>query len=366
MHPYIVFLVLYLLMNILLIVSPFLAKKSIQFGIAIPEPHQADESLGALKKGYMRWSALLTLIGIALFFSISPWKGETQFASALISAIVFALIAHGALYFAYYSKTKKLKASKGWQTQFPSATKVAVDMSFHKQKKTYSNLWFLIHLGIIAGTAIYLIAIYDRIPSVMATHFDFQGHADGFSKKSFASVFDLSIFQLLLLGIIVFTNWMTEMSKQQNDPSNPKQSLANNIKFRKITSLFLMVLSFIITAFFSLLKLSSVLEAGSDFIGTSSFVFLILLFGTIILFIGMALRAKQSSFSAETTIAPMDDDRYWKLGSIYYNKKDPALFVEKRHGIGYTINMGRPIGWVIFFFPFVIIALIIWLAAAAG
>ncbi|MEJ2665034.1 MAG: DUF5808 domain-containing protein, partial [Spirochaetia bacterium] len=42
-----------------------------------------------------------------------------------------------------------------------------------------------------------------------------------------------------------------------------------------------------------------------------------------------------------------DDDRYWKLGSFYYNPEDPALFVEKRFGIGYTSNFARPFTWVL-------------------
>lgn len=40
-------------------------------------------------------------------------------------------------------------------------------------------------------------------------------------------------------------------------------------------------------------------------------------------------------------------DRYWKAGLIYVNPDDPALFIEKRFGVGYTINFGRPASWVI-------------------
>ena len=36
------------------------------------------------------------------------------------------------------------------------------------------------------------------------------------------------------------------------------------------------------------------------------------------------------------------DDRYWKLGGIYVNSNDPAIFVERRIGLGWTINFGNP------------------------
>lgn len=39
-----------------------------------------------------------------------------------------------------------------------------------------------------------------------------------------------------------------------------------------------------------------------------------------------------------------DDDRYWYGGFLYNNPDDPAIFVPKRFGLGWTINFGRPQG----------------------
>ena len=36
-----------------------------------------------------------------------------------------------------------------------------------------------------------------------------------------------------------------------------------------------------------------------------------------------------------------NDDDLWKYGLFYYNKNDPAIFVKKRIGIGYTFNHAR-------------------------
>ncbi|NKI35186.1 hypothetical protein HFP89_08405 [Wenzhouxiangella sp. XN79A] len=40
-------------------------------------------------------------------------------------------------------------------------------------------------------------------------------------------------------------------------------------------------------------------------------------------------------------------DAAWKLGMVYFNPDDPALWLEKRFGVGYTLNFGRPMAWVI-------------------
>jgi uncharacterized membrane protein len=40
-------------------------------------------------------------------------------------------------------------------------------------------------------------------------------------------------------------------------------------------------------------------------------------------------------------------DGAWKLGVFYYNPNDAALFVEKRFGLGWTVNFGQTRAWVL-------------------
>ncbi len=37
-----------------------------------------------------------------------------------------------------------------------------------------------------------------------------------------------------------------------------------------------------------------------------------------------------------------DDERYWSGGILYNNPDDPAMFVPKRYGLGWTLNFGHP------------------------
>ena len=39
-----------------------------------------------------------------------------------------------------------------------------------------------------------------------------------------------------------------------------------------------------------------------------------------------------------------DEDRYWYGGFFYNNPDDPAVFVPKRYGLGWTVNFGNPRG----------------------
>ena len=42
-----------------------------------------------------------------------------------------------------------------------------------------------------------------------------------------------------------------------------------------------------------------------------------------------------------------NDDENWIYGFIYYNKENPKLMVEKRLGVGWSINMAQPMGKLI-------------------
>lgn len=57
--------------------------------------------------------------------------------------------------------------------------------------------------------------------------------------------------------------------------------------------------------------------------------------------------------------APRGDERHWLLGFLYVNPKDRSWLVPARLGLGYTPNLGRPLGLLI---AVVSVALPVWLA----
>jgi uncharacterized membrane protein len=51
--------------------------------------------------------------------------------------------------------------------------------------------------------------------------------------------------------------------------------------------------------------------------------------------------------ASEAVTGDRTPDSAWKLGQFYYNPDDPAVVVEKRFGIGYTLNFGNRKSWLI-------------------
>jgi uncharacterized membrane protein len=58
----------------------------------------------------------------------------------------------------------------------------------------------------------------------------------------------------------------------------------------------------------------------------------------------LALRRRAAPGAEAGEVTP---DACWHGGQFYYNPQDPALFVEKRAGLGLTFNFGNRMSWVV-------------------
>jgi uncharacterized membrane protein len=61
-----------------------------------------------------------------------------------------------------------------------------------------------------------------------------------------------------------------------------------------------------------------------------------------------------------------DDDQFWKAGLLYVNRDDPALVVGARFGVGWMLNFGKPVAWLLIAGTFAAWAGLAALGAVAG
>ncbi len=338
--------------------TPLIAKKNIFFGVTIPVEQRNAPQLKKIKQFYLRYSIIFAILTLVFFFLLQPFD-DKRFAIAILLATFLPMIFHTILYLYAYKKVKDIKREQGWVIEDQSAQQVFVDPAIHDQRAIYTNLWFILLFAIVMITMSHLITIYDTLPDRIITHYDITGTPDGFAEKSFMSVFGLSFVQLFMIGTFVFVNWMIKKSKQQLDPKDPQRSLQNNLRFRRLWSFFSILLCIIIVVFFSIMQLQMVYGTNSKDVSSTIIGELILTTLLIVFFIMRSLRLKREPFTKEITVTPMDQDAYWKLGGIYYNPHDPALIVEKRMGIGWTLNFARPLSWLILLGPLVLIGILI-------
>jgi uncharacterized membrane protein len=65
----------------------------------------------------------------------------------------------------------------------------------------------------------------------------------------------------------------------------------------------------------------------------------------------LALLIPAMAYAVHESNKPRDPDptpnQCWRGGIIYYNPNDAALFVQRRDGIGFTVNLGNHWSWAV-------------------
>lgn len=151
---------------------------------------------------------------------------------------------------------------------------------------------------------------------------------------------------------MLFAYKSIRLSKVQLDVEDPKESKIRNNIFKNRWKAAVISMMFLLLSLFSLYNFDT---GGTIDISPESYSYITMLFLVMILLIAgiTAITTGQggSRLKDKTieTVEEMnrDDDQFWKFGMIYYNKNDPSIFIEKRFGVGFTINFANPIAIVL-------------------
>ena len=337
---------------------PYMTRETVSFGVTVSEYNYYSPTLRALRRKYATYSLIgsSVIIFSCLYFLIASKEKSTPLIGLLGTAVFTVYFI--TLYFIFYFKMKLIKQSL--PIQVTTAQKVMVDTSFRQQKLIYSNYWFIIPFSIVIIMATITLLNYEALPDVIPTKFDIQGNVTSSTSKSYLSVIGLNLIQLAMIGLMMFVNWSIKTSKQQLSVTDPTTFAAKNIKFRRRWSLFTIVTSFLLTLLFAMIQINM-------FNPHQLFVQVISLTIPVVIILGafvISIRSRQGGGDLRnpkkeqerSQAQPVNDDIHWKLGSIYFNRNDPSFSIEKRNGIGWTINFAHPLSWV---FLSAIIALII-------
>jgi uncharacterized membrane protein len=204
--------------------------------------------------------------------------------------------------------------------------------------------WELVPLCVIALTVILLALRYPTAPTVIPTHFDLTGHATGFAPKSIWTFFSIVGVQLgvwVILTILGVGLSMTRVAPSAGEAGASYRHMWTRLVFAIKTAT-------VIELCIADLLPTSTQEPGA-LAGPLAVLPIAFLVTILALTLTLALRYGQSGWrQRRRTGAPMTargdatPDSAWIGGLIYYNPDDPALFVEKRSGLGWTVNFGHP------------------------
>ena len=185
-----------------------------------------------------------------------------------------------------------------------------------------STTWLAIGPYILlAAVAWWLHAHWTAIPDHFPVHFDINGNPNSWKDKTFQSVYgDLmaaAAMATLFLGIGA-AGWYG--SRRGGSRSLLATSMIGT--------------AYMITIIFSMIALWPIMR----------FPVWVIVVTPITLLVPMLMYLSDGMTHSGPDTTPNEG---WKLGVFYFNRNDPALFVEKRFGIGWTLNLAHPASWVI-------------------
>jgi len=203
-----------------------------------------------------------------------------------------------------------------------------------------SAWWELVPLCVIAFTVILLALRYPTAPAVVPTHFDLTGHANGFAPKSIWTFFSIVGVQL---GVwVLLTLFGAGLSRSRVAPSAGAAGATYRLMWARLV--FLLKTGTVLE-----LCIADLLPTSTQEPGALAVLPIALLVTILALTLTLALRSGQSGWRQQrrtgsplTARGDATPDSAWIGGVFYYNPDDPALFVEKRSSLGWTVNFGHP------------------------
>lgn len=339
------------------IALPRIARRGLLFGVYVGEEASDGDAARAVRRSWTAAIAAATIVCVAAGALLAA-RGAVLL---LVLIPELALLAIGALLYVRAHRAARVISGAGSLETAPPHPEIQVAPA------PVLLPWLVIALSLVAGTALIASAAshYDELPARIPIHFDASGKADGFTAKSPGAVFALPA-MTALMGL--FTGGLALLIARVRPALRAKDggtSIQAQTRFRAATSRFLSGTAILVVALLASLSAFSLRVARGLAPGLPSWALLEVLALVVWVFAGVIYlftRYGQGGSKLEgATSAPLTDglgdNRHWRLGVLYVNRDDPSWLVEKRFGLGYTINFGNP--WAL-------VALIAFLAGLIG
>ncbi len=278
-----------------------------------------------------------------------------RFEAMIHVAIAFAMILAGALpRYSFFPLIGGLWLAVGPLTAFVEAHKrvqrhavraVTVREATLEPRSTRPPGGWIVQVGpfaILFAVGIFLHFHWDEIPARFPVHWGIDGQPNGWSSRTPMGVYAPLLFGALISACMWLTANTLLRSARIIDPERPILVLHD---FAHRVGLFLLLIDFFLAVIFSCVGLLPLTGTMPLMIVT-----ILMLPGVFVLIVWLNKGRTHADRAGETNSSAVGDgtpDECWKFGVLYFNPDDAALWVEKRAGIGYTMNFAHVSAWII-------------------
>lgn len=349
---YFVFMMFFImiLLGIFTGLAPLYSRQATPFGVAVTGKHEFVEGR---KKRYAMWNIIVSvLLGLPLFLfpSMEDIEQAEMMSSIYILVAMVGFMIYSFLLFLHYRK--EIREWKETRTEKKENTKkrLVVDTTYHEKLSTRSHFTFFIwQFLIIAATVAIALIFYDRIPEEIPIQWGADFEVNRTIEKSLWGVLALPVIQLLMIPVFNYSHHAIIQSKQKLSPLDPKSASEKSRQFREAWSNFLFFTTIATQLLISFLTIFSLFGEHLSMWLLAVSIGLYLLFiigGAIYLTVKYGQGGEKLLNEDEQFYTDPEDEEKWLLGVIYYDRDDPSVFVEKRFGVGTTLNVGNWKAWL--------------------
>lgn len=201
---------------------------------------------------------------------------------------------------------------------------------------------------ILAVAALFVYANWDAIPDRFPTHWNASGTPDRWETKTIRSVYRPLVMGVIIIAVTQLQTWFLLRRTRQIATG---QSGEAEWRFKRRTAGYGVLSTYVMAVLFSYFATRKLVTTDAG-LGWGFWA----LMGTIVAmsigftvwmaFVGQGGQRRVPAAEGSPVLGDASPDRAWIAGIFYFNPQDPAIFVEKRMGLGWTLNYGNKWAWL--------------------
>jgi uncharacterized membrane protein len=335
------------LITVLMLALPNLARPTLPLGVSVPQSRVDEPVIAAALRRFR-----LIVVGAGAIAVVADlvlvWFAP---AASILVSVLGLILGTTIAYVASRGAILRAKRDGGWYDDVPvrivaaTGPRAVVHMPYG---------WLIASLAVIAVVTAVGVAVYPGLPDPTPVHWGISGRPDRFVPKSVWAVFSpLVVMGAVALGLFAL-GYLTRLGTVRSLPSLTAEQNARRAEGQQYAIVRLIArMQFVIVLFTGWLCLAGWLFPGSSapiLVGTLGLlpVVALLVVASLVSFrranrIAVPVGVAAGGSSGGAADSP-DDDSHWRGGILYINRDDPALFVPRRLGVGWTPNLGHPGG----------------------
>ena len=353
---YIVFILLILFTHLIALSTQLLSSKKYFFGVHINEITIEEDLKIKINKDFKR------KLNISLFLSIMIYLIlKTIFDLNIGANIVICTTLYFVLFFLIltveYKKVKYIKNSylansklENNQHKESKITRIIIkedEILSEEKKKLIKKFKVLFGVCLVLSSVsfLYVLINYKNMPDTIITHWGAGGKPDGYSEKSILNAFFINFIDISMVLLFAVIGVGSIAGNTYINNENLEENRIKAIKYLNGIGYSFLALTLSIQSITTTIPIFMVQEKNIPmWLTLGSCILPIFIVVPVIYFYLMLSSIKPKSRNIYTV---ENDDEKWIYGFIYYNKEDPKLMVEKRLGMGWSINMATTMGKII-------------------